>query len=211
MSAANRNNNKTLSRPRRKLPQRKLFVIVGEGELTEQEYIGLFSASGTYTIAYTPPRGHHGGDAKSLVKEMRRQKGNHAQSTKPAPTEYWIIADAEEENKNHNLQPLFDWVQEDENNHLAITYPQFENWLLLHYQPNMGSTNPVRDLAKHIPGYGKHKKSIGKYVTDEQIRIALQNAKSAGVEVTDRPSSMTEIAQGRAYYTSVPCLVRRLI
>ena len=208
MSAAKRNK-RTLGRPRRKLPQRKLFVIVGEGELTEQEYMGLFPTV-KYTIAYTSPRGHHGGDAKSLVQEMRKQKGSHAPSTKAAPTEYWIIADAEEERKKHNLQPLFDWVQEDENNHLAITYPQFENWLLLHYQPSMGSTTPVRDLAKHIPGYSKHKKSIGKYITEEQIRIALQNAKSAGVEVTDRPSSMIEM-QGRAYYTSVPCLVRRLI
>lgn len=209
MSAAKRNKT-TLGRPRRKLPQRKLFVIVGEGELTEQEYIALFS-SDAYNIAYVPPRRHHGGDAKSLVKKMREQRGKHTQSTKAAPTEYWIIADVEEEGKNHNLQPLFDWVQEDENNHLAITYPQFENWLLLHYQPNMGSINPVRDLAKHITGYSKHKKSIGKCITNKQIRDALQNARSAGVEVTDRPSSMTEIAQGRAYYTSMPCLVRRLI
>lgn len=208
MSAAR--SNRSFGRPRLNIPQRKLYVVVGEGELTEKGYIGLFSST-TYAISYTSPRGHHGGSAKKLVQQMREQRKKHAPSTKAAPTEYWIIADAEEENKNHDLQPLFDWVMEDEDNHLAITYPQFENWLLLHYQTKMSSMNPVRDMGKYISGYSRSNKSIGKHITEERVRTALDNAESAGVVVMDRAATMKELSQGKTYYTSMPQLVRKLL
>lgn len=209
MSAARRNKS-ALGRSHRNIPQRKLFIIVGEGEVTEREYVKRF-ISDAYATVYKSPRGSHGGDAKRLVRQMREERKKHSPSTKAAPTEYWIIADAEEENKNHNLEPLFDWVQEDENNHLAITYPQFENWILLHYRTSMSSTNPVHDLAKYIPGYANHNKSIGNRITDEQIHTALRNARIAGVVVTDRPTNMSQLSQGRAYFTSMPHLVQQLL
>lgn len=208
MSAAR--SNRSFRRPRLNIPQRKLYVIVGEGELTEKEYIGLFS-SNTYTKTYESPKGHHGGSAKELVRCMRDQRKKHAPSTKAAPTEYWIIADVEEESKRHDLQPLFDWVMEDEDNHLAITYPQFENWLLLHYQKKMGSMDPVKDVGKYISGYSSRNKSIGKRITEVQVRTALDNAEAAGVVVMDRAATMKELSQGKAYYTSMPQLVRKLL
>lgn len=197
-----------LRRPRRaKLLQKKLYIIVGEGERTEKEYFQIFSPVDA-SIMYSSPSDHHGGNVHTLIKEIGNQKRRHSQPSAAAPTEYWIIADVERSDAGRNLTPLFQWVKKNENHHLGLTNQQFENWLLLHFQKKIASSNPVNELRKYIPQYTSRSKGIGNTIQLSHVFTAIENARSANVISTDIPSNVDEIPIN---HTSVPVLVGKLI
>ncbi|MFC2663754.1 MAG: RloB family protein [Scardovia wiggsiae] len=189
--------------------QKKLYIIVGEGAVTEKEYFRLFQSQKEkkYRLSYVSPRDNHGGNPRELMKEMEKQQRNHPNS-KEAPTEYWIILDKEQSNVNRSLEPLYAWVRKSEANNLGITNTQFENWLLLHFQQKMASTNPVHDLSKYIKGYSRWNKSLNKCIHKEQILIALENARSYNVGISPRPANDKAIPNNS---TSLPTLVQKLM
>lgn len=207
--AANRNS-RGLGRPsRQQLQQRKLYIVVGEGEITEKEYFALFdNQPSEYRLIYVSLKNHHGGNTNELVKEMNRQANKHSSPSSAAPTEYWIAADVERAETARDLSPLFRWVQRSPNNHLGLTNRQFENWLLLHFQRGMASERPARDLSKYIQGFSEKSKHIRGKIQLEHVLIALANAKTANVIVTDKPGGMQDISLN---HTSLPRLIQNLV
>lgn len=194
-------------RPRRVMRQRKLYVVVGEGAKTERQYFDLFHDS-SYAIAYSTPRGNRGGNMRELVREMGIQKGRHSKPSAAAPVEYWIVADMERESVHRDLSPLLEWVGESPLHHLALTNRQIENWLLLHFRKGMASADPVRELARYIPGYDAQNKGLAGKITVEHARVAVEHAKVANVMISDRPVSLTGLP---VFCSSMPVLVERLL
>lgn len=190
--------------------QKKLYIIVGEGERTEKEYFQIFRDldNAEYFVRYISPASHHGGDTRALVAEIESEERERPISSVEAPTEYWIVADVENEGSGRNFDPLFKWVGRNQNRHLALTNPQFENWLLLHFQKSIASSNPVKELNKYITTYTLHSKGIERKVTLEHVKTALNNAKSANVVATDNPQTMGDIPIN---HTAVPKLVEKLV
>lgn len=190
------------------LPQRKLYIVVGEGETTEREYFDLFGTNPGFRLVYCTPGSHHGGNMMELVREMQRQMRKHSVASKEAPTEYWIIADVEGAASNRDLGPLFTWVRQGEYRHLGITNRQFENWLLLHFQKGMASNHPTRDLAKYIAGYSDKSKHIRSRVSREHVRRALENARNANVICSDVPHDMSDCPVNSS---ALPRLVKQIV
>ena len=142
-------NNALKKRSSHTTPQRKLYIIVGEGEVTENAYFSAFK-SNTYRVVYTTPSKHHGGSMDELVQCIEDQETSHR---KNAETEYWIVADTEKSTTQRKLDPLIQWVKKDySTHHLAITNQQCEDWLLLHFQTSMSTHNPVQELDQKMPG-----------------------------------------------------------
>lgn len=203
-------NSGSLGRPnKRQFQQRKLYIVIGEGEQTEREYFNLFNnRPGKYRLIYVSLKNHHGGNTAELVKEMSRQANKHSTPSAAAPTEYWIIADVERMEIARDLNPLFEWVKKSANNHLGLTNRQFENWLLLHFQKGMASEHPVRDLGKYIQGFSEKSKHIRGKITLQHVLIGLANAKAANITTTDRPTKMQDIPFN---HTSLPNLIQNLV
>lgn len=66
-------NNALKKRPSHTKPQRKLYIIVGEGEVTENAYFSAFKSK-TYRVVYTTPPKHHGGSMKKLIQCIENQE-----------------------------------------------------------------------------------------------------------------------------------------
>lgn len=195
-------------RPHRQQKQHRLFVIVGEGARTERRYFALFQDP-SYTIVYSSPRGNHGGNMIELVREMRVQQRRRSKPSASSPTEYWIVVDVERETVPRDLAPLLSWVRESPFNHLALTNRQFENWLLLHFRKGMACDHPERELGRYVNGYGpKHKVLKPGDITIQQVEVALANARSANVVISDRPTDLRGLP---SYCTSLPSLVEQLM
>ena len=203
-------NSRGLGRPNKhQFQQRRLYIVVGEGEITEKEYFSLFdNRPGEYRLIYVSLKNHHGGNTTELVREMGRQAAKHSSPSASAPTEYWIIADVERAETARNLNPLFEWVKRSSNNHLGLTNRQFENWLLLHFQKGMASEHPSRDLGKYIQGFSEKSKHIRGKVQLKHVRVGLANAKNANVITTDKPTGMQDIPLN---HTSLPQLIQNLV
>jgi len=54
-------------------PQRKLSIIVGEGEVTENAYFSALKSQ-TYRVVYTTPSKHHDGSIEKLVQCIEDQE-----------------------------------------------------------------------------------------------------------------------------------------
>lgn len=201
--------NRSLGRNNPRRQQRKLYIVVGEGEATEKEYFEFFrNQSDKYRLMYIPLKNHHGGNMVELVKMMDRQASKHSAPSKATPTEYWIIADVERAETARDFTPLFEWVRKSPYNHLGLTNRQFENWLLLHFQTGMASEHPDRDLKKYIHGYGEKAKHVRGEIGLNNVLTALANAKSANVTATDKPAGMQDIPLN---HTSLPHLIQKLV
>ena len=210
-------NNALRKRSSNTKPQRKLYIIVGEGEVTENAYFSAFKSQ-TYRVVYKTPSKHHGGSMDELVQCIEDQETSHR---KNAETEYWIVADTEKSTRQRDLRPLIQWVQEDySTHHLAITNQQFEDWLLLHFQNRMSKNDPVQELDSDskMPGYSgkKHPNTKGKRkhisnINEKRILTAVDNAYHCNMVVSDQPGSGNTSEYERPHTTSVPHLVEKLI
>lgn len=60
-------NNALKKRSSHTKPQRKLYIIVGESEVTENAYFSALKSK-TYRVVYTTPSKHHDGSIEKLVK-----------------------------------------------------------------------------------------------------------------------------------------------
>jgi hypothetical protein len=108
---------------------------------------------------------------KQLKKE-RLRKGDEA----------WLVVDKDEWT-DEQLAELFAWSETKKEFGFALSNPQFEYWLLLHFEDGSGIASGrqcSQKLARHLPGYDKgfdpRKISIGR------IQAAIDRA-----EQRDRP------------------------
>lgn len=190
-------------------PQRALFLIVGEGEVTEKEYFDILSefCKTRINVKYVTPKKHHGGNCKALVQTMNDEIKAKSDSLKQ--DENWIVADIEDPGKSRDITPLITWCDKASHNYLGLTNPQFENWLLLHFQKGMSSNDPIHNLTKYIPAFKKNNKHIRGSIDITRIKAAIQNAKGSGVVVPDTSNNKSTYEINNC--TSISHLVAKLI
>lgn len=164
------------ARFRRKLgdrPYKRMFVIVAEGTVTEQEYFPLLSdESIVHVKCLRNRRSLAPCDALRRVREYIREEG--LRNTDEA----WVVADKDQWLEEH-LAELHAWSREKANYGFALSNPTFEFWLLLHFDDGAGAVSSDdcdRRLKRHLPNYDKHVSA--KDFTPDRIQDAVRRARN---------------------------------
>ena len=102
------------------------------------------------------------------------------------------------------LRELLQWAKKSENHGFALSNPNFEYWLLLHFEDGKGIANSqecLTRLKRHLPNY---KKDIdAKKITLELIAKAITRAKQRDA---NRSNDLPQM-----WSTSVYKLVEKII
>jgi hypothetical protein len=163
-------------RPTGQRRYKRMFVIVAEGKVTEQEYFQLLNNESIIRVKCLKNRNNlTPKDALLRVREYIRKE-----SLKKTD-EAWVVVDKDSWEEEH-LDELHNWAQSRSNYGFALSNPKFEFWLLLHFEDAKGVSTGEhcdRKLAKHLPGYDKH--VDGQKFTRERIKNATDRAKNRDI------------------------------
>lgn len=151
----------------------KIFFIATEGVRTEPEYFRLLDSvlekANQKRIAVVPTKNSNS-SPKRLVKNMQ----NYLKKNKLASVdEAWIVCDCDGRTFDE-LKPVLTFRNSSNKREVAMTNPNFEYWLLLHFEDGKGvgnSNDCLITLKKHWPDYDKSI-SRGKF-TLEKIKKAV--------------------------------------
>jgi len=135
------------------LPYRKLFLIATEGAKTEPIYFGIFnSPQATIHVKLLPARKHDSSPPQVLkrAKEFVKEKGVGKKD------EVWLVMDRDQWT-DEQLEGVFIGCRASAFN-LAVSNPQFEYWLLLHFEDGSGvsgSRDCTQRLMRYLPNFDK--------------------------------------------------------
>lgn len=141
------------SRPKATRRYKRLFVIVAEGTVTEQEYFPLLNEELIVHIKCLKNRNN-----LPPIEALRRVRDYVKQEGIKRTDEAWVVVDKDLWPKEH-LAELHAWAQSHKNYGFALSNPKFEYWLLLHFEDAKGVATGDecdRRLRKHVPCYDKH-------------------------------------------------------
>ena len=160
------------SRPQNVRTPKKLFIIVCEGKNTEPQYFEKCFSGENFSVRI-PSHGNKSAPnhlLKVVKEELRKndlKKG----------VEAWCVCDTDKWTPEQ-LRGLLKWSKKKTNYGLAVSNPNFEFWLLLHFEDGNKVRNSVTcktRLEQHLPGYDKNIDS--KKFTKEKIEKAVERAK----------------------------------
>jgi|SRR5438105_8965132 len=157
---------------------KKLFVISVEGSKTEPQYFALFNHPQSIVLIKCLKRPSTQSSPNQVLKKLEHYLRKESLRK---TDEAWIVVDRDDWSEDQ-LKELLKWAQKIENRGFALSNPNFEFWLLLHFEEGKGMANAqecmVR-LKRHLPNY---KKDIdGKKLTDARIAKAIARAKQRDV------------------------------
>lgn len=190
-------------------PYRKLFVIIVEGE-TEKAYFdsALFKNTDVSIITRTSKKNHPGG----LVEEMERRledlrnKGL-LRSGDPA----WIILD-DDARPHEELLPVFDWAasrERQQDRGVGFSRPQFEYWLILHYEDGAGISTQAECMRRIDELSGGYRKGDSSRLPLEMDRIKMA-INGAQARLSTPLLSIADIENQPSAFTSVHFLAAEL-
>lgn len=142
-------------RPLQERRYKKLFVIATEGAETEPQYFSIFSHEERSVIRIKCLRGQHDSSPDHVLKRMKRYIKQEALKKSD---EAWLVVDRDHWNEEQ-LKELLRWVDMEESYGFALSNPNFEYWLLLHFEDGDGVTGShscIKKLKKHLPNYSKN-------------------------------------------------------
>lgn len=151
---------------------RKLFVIAAEGVKTEPQYFQLFNDQLIINVKCL--KGGHDSSPPYVLKRMKeyiKQGG-----LKPSD-EAWLVVDKDQWS-NEQVDHLYVWSRERPNYGVALSNPNFEYWLLLHFDQGHNITNArecSERLKQHLPYYDKGVNAVD--FTLERIKNAIERAR----------------------------------
>ena len=165
------------SRLRRISPRlrfRKRFVISAEGSKTEREYFQrLMSLCDGVQI--------------SLVKRSTKSAPQYVlkrmlefirKETVDFPSEYWLVIDSDQWSKDQ-IGQLYRWSISNTRFGLAVSNPNFEYWLLLHFEAGHGVASAHDCLIRLRKQDPRYKKSLGRLkFSRERVQKAIQRAEA---------------------------------
>jgi uncharacterized protein YpiB (UPF0302 family) len=155
---------------------KRMFVIVAEGKVTEQEYFQLLNDESIIHVKCLKNR------SNLTPKEALLRVREHISKEGLRKTdEAWVVVDKDSWKEEH-LDELHKWAQGRSNYGFVLSNPKFELWLLLHFEDAKGvgtSEECNKKLAKHLPGYDKH--VDGQKFTHERIEAAIDRAKKRDI------------------------------
>jgi len=156
------------------LPYRKLFLIATEGAKTEPIYFGIFnSPQATIHVKLLPARKHDSSPPQVLKRAQVfvKEKGFGKKD------EVWLVMDRDQWT-DEQLEGVFLGCRAPAFN-LAVSNPQFEYWLLLHFEDGTGvsgSRDCSQRLMRHLPNFKKDNLETQK--VEPGIPDAIQRAEA---------------------------------
>lgn len=165
---------RTFERPLGERRYKKLFVISVEGSKTEPQYFVIFNQPQSIVLVKCLKRPSTKSSPIQVLKKMKSYL--HKESLRKTD-EAWVVVDKDAWTENQ-LRELLDWSKEKNNRGLALSNPNFEYWLLLHFDNGEGMTNSqecMKRLKHHLPKYKKEINS--KMITPKHIAMAILRAK----------------------------------
>jgi hypothetical protein len=164
-------------RPYGDVVYRRVFVIAGEGKVSENEYFRQFANLDKWGVAVKIelPRNNHKSAPHQVLKTIQTYlTGNPLRRGDQA----WIVVDMDTW-QDSEIQKLYDWAKSNLKQFgIAVSNPQFEYWLLLHYEDGNGiksSDHCITRLKKWLPNYDKTMKSLN--FTQGSVFDAIDRAK----------------------------------
>ena len=130
------------------------------------------------------------------MQVLKKMQGYLRKESLRKTDEAWIVVDKDDWTEDQ-LKELLQWAKKSENYGFALSNPNFEYWLLLHFEDGKGIASPhecLTRLKRHLPNY---KKDIdGKKITLDLITKAIVRAKR---RETDRSSDLPKIWSTTVY------------
>ena len=169
---------RTFQRPLGERRYKKLFVISVEGSKTEPQYFAIFNQPQSIILVKCLKRPS---TESSPIQVLKRMEGYLRKESLRKTDEAWIVVDKDDWMEDQ-LRELLQWAKKSENHGFALSNPNFEYWLLLHFEDGKGVANSqecLTRLKRHLPNYKKDIDS--KKITLELIAKAISRAKQRDI------------------------------
>jgi hypothetical protein len=180
---------------------KKLFVVSVEGSKTEPQYFAIFNQPQSIVLVKClkrPPT------ESSPIQVLKKMESYLRKESLRKTDEAWIVVDKDDWTEDQ-LRGLLQWAKKSESHGFALSNPNFEYWLLLHFEDGKGIANSqecLSRLKRYLPNY---KKDIeGKKITLELIAKAIARAKQ-------RDANRTNNDLPQIWNTTVYKLIERII
>lgn len=165
----------TKQRFKRQIGQRrykKMFILSTEGTRTEPSYFQMFNNNKSIFCVKCLRRNDNS-SPKSVLKRMKKYLSEEAIKSND---EVWLVIDRDQSTESQ-LDELYKWSEEKDNYGFAVSNPNFEFWLLLHFESGtqVTSTQCINRLRQHIPGFDKLLDI--RIISTEMVRQAIKRAK----------------------------------
>jgi hypothetical protein len=191
---------RSFQRPLGERRYKKLFVVSVEGSKTEPQYFSIFNQPQSIVLVKCLKRSS---TESSPIQVLKKIQGYLRKESLRKTDEAWIVVDKDDWTEDQ-LRGLLQWAKKSENYGFALSHPNFEYWLLLHFEDGKGIANSqecLTRLKRHLPNYKKDIDS--KKITLELIARAIARAKQRDVNRTNDLPQMCS--------TSVYKLVEKII
>ena len=157
---------------------RPIIVISTEGAVTEIQYFKKLNGlqKDIQIVCLTPS---HKSSPKHVLKRM---KDHLNESTLKKSDQAWIVVDRNNW-IDQELDNLYQWSMQNSKYDFAVSNPNFEFWLLLHYEDGKSVTTGhdcIQRLKRHLPQYTKQLDKVS--FRREQVLEATNRA-----EQKDKP------------------------
>lgn len=165
----------TKQRFKRQIGQRrykKMFILSTEGTRTEPSYFRIFNNNKSIVCVKCLKRNDNS-SPKSVLKRMKKYLSEEAIRSND---EAWLVIDRDQWTGSQ-LDELFKWSEEKDNYGFAVSNPNFEFWLLLHFEAGtqVSSNQCLNRLRQYIPGFDKQLDI--RIISVEMVQQAIKRAK----------------------------------
>ncbi|MBL7479569.1 RloB family protein [Legionella bononiensis] len=133
-------------------PYRKLYIIVAEGSKTELQYFSSFQDKNSIIkLIFQKPK--HSSPQYVLKQMEKCLKEEDCKITDEA----WLVVDKDSWT-DQQLSELFNWSKKSVNFGFALSNPNFEYWLILHFEDGnniKSASDCMVRLNNYLPDYDK--------------------------------------------------------
>jgi uncharacterized protein YpiB (UPF0302 family) len=179
---------------------KKLFVISVEGAKTEPQYFAILNQPQSIVLVKCLSRPL---TESSPQRVLKRIESYLRKESLRKTDEAWVVVDKDSWEDDH-LKELMQWAKKSANYGFALSNPNFEYWLLLHFEDGKGVASArecLQRLKRHLPNYKKEIDS--KKITPELIFRAIARAKERDTDhavVLEKAVLPKSLARGRYFY-----------
>jgi len=175
--------NKRLRRKLGNKPYRKIFVISTEGSNTEPRYFLWFDNDHIHIKIAKGNCKRAKKNCPSAVLQRMEDHLREEKSKKEKSDQYWLVIDKDQWSDSQ-IKPLHDWALGVESRGFALSNPNFEYWLLLHFEDAKGINSPrkiLERLQRYLPEYEKNLDDLMLKQFEDRFSVAIENARQKDV------------------------------
>ena len=162
--------------------RRKQFLIVCEGAKTEPGYFKRLVKLRTTCVSLNIPKTKYKSSPKALLERMNSSLKDYDAAFGKTTGEAWIVMDRDNL-EEYQLEEIYNWSMKKRHYNVAISDPQFEYWLILHFKDGKNDlarkkTSIITYLKRWcIPKYEKGKPLPEKVFDCKRINEAINRAR----------------------------------